>query len=136
VNVRAAKVVAFTVGAMLMSLGGSLYGHHYNYIEAQTFNVLLSIYILLYVLMGGTQTAWGPLLGAAFFVIVPEALRQIAEMAGLSWLAEGRFILFGVFIVLLMVFRSEGVMTRTLQDKIAGRLFSRCRSLDEEVNGR
>ena len=136
VNVRAAKVVAFTVGAMLMSLGGSLYGHHYNYIEAQTFNVLLSIYILLYVLMGGTQTAWGPLLGAAFFVIVPEALRQIAEMAGLSWLAEGRFILFGVFIVLLMVFRSEGVMTRTLQDKIAGRLFSRCRPLDEEVNGR
>ena len=75
VNVRATKVVAFTVGAMLMSLGGSLYGHHYNYIEAQTFNVLLSIYILLYVLMGGTQTAWGPLLGAAFFVIVPEALR-------------------------------------------------------------
>ena len=136
VNVRATKVVAFTVGAMLMSLGGSLYGHHYNYIEAQTFNVLLSIYILLYVLMGGTQTAWGPLLGAAFFVIVPEALRQIAEMAGLSWLAEGRFILFGVFIVLLMVFRSEGVMTRTLQDKIGGRLFSRCRSLDEEVNGR
>ena len=136
VNVRTAKVVAFTVGAMLMSLGGSLYGHHYNYIEAQTFNVLLSIYILLYVLMGGTQTAWGPLLGAAFFVIVPEALRQIAEMAGLSWLAEGRFILFGVFIVLLMVFRSEGVMTRTLQDKIGGRLFSRCRSIDEEVNGR
>ena len=136
VNVRATKVVAFTVGAMLRSLGGSLYGHHYNYIEAQTFNVLLSIYILLYVLMGGTQTAWGPLLGAAFFVIVPAALRQIAEMAGLSWLAEGRFILFGVFIVLLMVFRSEGVMTRTLQDKIGGRLFSRCRSLDEEVNGR
>tara|TARA_Y100001936_G_scaffold241199_1_gene276679 strand:- start:698 stop:1600 length:903 start_codon:yes stop_codon:yes gene_type:complete len=136
VNVRTAKVVAFTVGAMLMSLGGSLYGHHYNYIEAQTFNVLLSIYILLYVLMGGTQTAWGPLLGAAFFVIVPEALRQIAEMAGLKWLAEGRFILFGVFIVLLMVFRPEGVMTRTLQDKIGGRLSSRRRSLDEEVNGR
>ena len=104
VNVRATKVVAFTVGAMLMSLGGALYGHHYNYIEAQTFNVLLSIYILLYVLMGGTQTAWGPLLGAAFFVIVPEALRQIAEMAGLSWLAEGRFILFGVFCVIFLLF--------------------------------
>ncbi|MBB43974.1 MAG: branched-chain amino acid ABC transporter permease [Rhodospirillaceae bacterium] len=59
VNIRYAKVAAFTIGAMLMSLGGSLYGHHYNYVEAQTFNVLLSIYILLYVLMGGTQTAWG-----------------------------------------------------------------------------
>lgn len=137
VNVRTAKVVAFTVGAMLMSLGGSLYGHHYNYIEAQTFNVLLSIYILLYVLMGGTQTAWGPLIGAAFFVVVPEALRQIAESAGLKWLAEGRFILFGVFIVLLMVFRPEGVITRTLQDKIGGGLLGHKRfSSKETASGR
>ena len=52
VNVRLAKVAAFTVGGMLMGLGGALYGHHYNYIEAQSFNVLLSIYILLYVLLG------------------------------------------------------------------------------------
>tara|TARA_Y100000588_G_scaffold181819_1_gene195604 strand:+ start:237 stop:1142 length:906 start_codon:yes stop_codon:yes gene_type:complete len=133
VNVRTAKVVAFTVGAMLMSLGGSLYGHHYNYIEAQTFNVLLSIYILLYVLMGGTQTAWGPLIGAAFFVVVPEALRQIAESAGIKWLAEGRFILFGVFIVLLMVFRPEGVITRTLQDKIGGKLFGHKRLSSKET---
>jgi branched-chain amino acid transport system permease protein len=123
VNVRAAKVAAFTIGAMLMSLGGSLYGHHYNYIEAQTFNVLLSIYILLYVLMGGTQTAWGPLIGAAFFTVVPEALREIAEEMGLKWLAEGRFMLFGAFIVLLMVFRPEGVMTRTLQDRLGGGMF-------------
>lgn len=125
VNVRAAKVTAFTVGAMLMSLGGSLYGHHYNYIEAQTFNVLLSIYILLYVLMGGTQTAWGPLIGAVFFATVPEAIRGVAESAGIGWLAEGRFMLFGAFIVLLMVFRPEGVMTRTLQDRIGGAILRR-----------
>ncbi|MBK20269.1 MAG: branched-chain amino acid ABC transporter permease [Rhodospirillaceae bacterium] len=133
VNVRTAKVVAFTVGAMLMSLGGSLYGHHYNYIEAQTFNVLLSIYILLYVLMGGTQTAWGPLIGAAFFTIVPEALREIAESAGLTWLAEGRFMMFGAFIVLLMVFRPEGVMTRTLQDRLGGGLFRRKKQVLDET---
>ena len=125
VNVRTAKVAAFTIGAMLMSLGGSLYGHHFNYIEAQTFNVLLSIYILLYVLMGGTQTAWGPMIGAAFFIVVPEGLREIAESLGLTWLAEGRFILFGVFIVLLMVIRPEGVMTRTVQDRVSGGLFRR-----------
>ena len=53
--------------------------------------------------MGGTQTAWGPLIGAAFFTIVPEALREIAEMLGWHWLAEGRFLLFGAFIVVLMV---------------------------------
>ena len=125
VKVRTAKVIAFTVGAMIMSLGGSLYGHHFNYIEAQTFNVLLSIFILLYVLMGGTQTAWGPLIGAVFFVVVPELLRHIAELLGWHWLADGRFLLFGVFIVLLMVVRPEGIMTRTLQERIADGLFSR-----------
>lgn len=135
VNVRTAKVVAFTVGAMLMSLGGSLYGHHYNYIEAQTFNVLLSIYILLYVLMGGTQTAWGPLIGAAFFAIVPETLREIAESAGLKWLAEGRFMMFGAFIVLLMVFRPEGVMTRTLQNRLGGGLFRRKKVTSDDAGG-
>ena len=125
VNVRLAKVVAFTVGGMLMGLGGAVYGHHYNYIEAQTFNVLLSIYILLYVLLGGTQTAWGPLAGALFFTIVPELIRQLAIEIGSDWLADSRFIFFGGFIVLMMVIRPEGVVTRTLQDRIAAALFGR-----------
>ena len=119
VDVRLAKVAVFTIGAALMSLGGALYAHHYNYIETQTFNVLVSIYILLYVLLGGTQTAWGPLVGAAFFTIVPEALRQIATASGQAWIAESRFIFFGAIIVLMMVFRPEGLVTRTMIDRIA-----------------
>ncbi len=122
VNVRIAKVVAFTLGGMLMGLGGAVYGHHYNYIEAQTFNVLLSIYILLYVLLGGTQTAWGPLVGAIFFTVVPELIRNFAIEIGSKWLADSRFIFFGIFIVLMMVFRPEGVVTRTMQDRIAALL--------------
>jgi branched-chain amino acid transport system permease protein len=123
VNVRMAKVAAFTVGGMLMGLAGALYGHHYNYIEAQSFNVLLSIYILLYVLLGGTQTAWGPLVGAIFFTVVPELIRNLAIEIGSTWLADSRFIFFGGFIVLMMVIRPEGVVTRTMQDRVAS-LFS------------
>lgn len=118
VNVRLAKVAAFTVGGMLMGLGGALYGHHYNYIEAQAFNVLLSIYILLYVLLGGTQTAWGPLVGAIFFTVVPELIRNLAIEIGSTWLADSRFIFFGGFIVIMMVIRPEGVVTRTMQDRV------------------
>ena len=125
VNVRTARVVAFTVGGMLAGLGGAIYGHHYNYVEAQTFNVLLSIYILLYVLLGGTQTAWGPLVGAAFFTVLPEIFRQFAIEMGSDWLADSRFIFFGIFIVLMMVVRPEGVVTRTMQDRCAGYLSGR-----------
>ena len=112
VDVRAAKVIAFTVGGMLMGLGGAMYGHHYNYIEAQTFNVLLSIYILLYVLLGGTQTAWGPLVGAVFFTVIPELIRLLAIEIGSEWLADSRFIFFGAIIVLMMVFRPGWFLRR------------------------
>ncbi len=128
VDVRTAKVAAFTLGGMLMGLGGALYGHQYNFIEAQTFNVLLSIYILLYVLLGGTQTAWGPIVGAAFFTIVPEAFRQLANAMDWKWLADSRFIFFGAFIVLMMVFRPEGVVTRTFIDRCKGVLTGRGRA--------
>jgi branched-chain amino acid transport system permease protein len=121
VNVRSAKVAAFTIGAALTSLGGALYGHHYNYIEAQTFNVLLSIYILLYVLLGGTQTAWGPLVGAAFFTVVPELLRQLSKEVGQQWIADTRFIFFGAIIVLMMVVRPEGLVTRTMVERLLRR---------------
>ena len=132
VDVRAARVVAFTVGGMLAGLGGAIYGHHYNYVEAQTFNVLLSIYILLYVLLGGTQTAWGPLVGAVFFTVVPELFRQFAVEIGSNWLADSRFIFFGMLIVVMMVIRPEGVVTRTMQDRCAGILFGRRRRALQE----
>ncbi len=121
VDARTSKVAAFTLGAALMGLGGALYGHHYNYIEAQVFNVLLSIYILLYVLIGGTQTAWGPLVGAIFFTALPELIRQLGRDVGSKTVEDGRFIIFGVLVVLMMVFRPEGIVTRTLVDRVLGR---------------
>ena len=48
-------------------MAGALYGHHFSYIEAQQFSVVNSVYISMYVLLGGVQTVLGPLLGALFF---------------------------------------------------------------------
>lgn len=118
VNVRLSQVAAFAVGAAIGGLGGALYGHYYNYIEVQNFNVLFSIYVLLYVLLGGTQTAFGPLVGALFFTAIPEILRFVAENTGWSLIADGRFAVFGALIVLMMVVRPEGVVTRTMLDRL------------------
>ena len=102
-NIRMIQVFCYVVAGLAAGVAGALYAHQYNYIEIQYFNVLLSIYVLLYVLIGGTQTPYGPLFGAAFFTIVPELLR-INE--------EWRFFIFGCFLVLFMVFRPEGAVTR------------------------
>ena len=79
-NVKGLQVCAFTLGGFLAGLGGGLWAHHFSIIEAQNYNVLLSIYIVLYVLLGGTQTVFGPIVGAAVFTLTPELLREIRAM--------------------------------------------------------
>jgi branched-chain amino acid transport system permease protein len=64
-------------------------------------------------LIGGTQTPWGPLIGALFFTFVPELLRTIGDATGWELIGELRFAVFGAIIVGMMVLRPEGIMTRT-----------------------
>ena len=109
VNNRAIQVGAFALGGALAGLSGALYAYYFGFVEVQYFNAFLSIFVLLYVLIGGTQTAWGPLIGATFFTLIPEALRM-----GEDW----RFLIFGVLIVVMMIIRPEGIVTRDLLDRI------------------
>lgn len=126
VNVRGVRVVAFALGAALAGLSGGLYAHSFSYVEIQGFNASLSIYVLLYVLLGGAQTAWGPLVGAAFFTLLPEAMRSaLPALKQAVWSAFGvtgdiappdeswRFVVLGAAVIAMMVFRPEGLVTRT-----------------------
>ncbi len=117
INVRAVQVAAFTIGGAFTGLSGALYALNFGFIEAQYFNSLLSIYVLLFVLIGGVQTAWGPLAGSLFFTLLPELFRL-----GGSW----RYLIFGVVIVLMMMLRPEGIVTRGLIRQLSPRhLFNR-----------
>ena len=116
VNVRGAQVAVFTLGGALAGLSGALYAHHFSFVEPQYFNSTLSIFVLLFVLIGGAQTAWGPLAGSLFFTIVPELMR-----IGGSW----RFVIFGAAIVLMMVVRPEGMITRALVNRLTPRFGKR-----------
>ncbi len=120
VNLRLTQVAAFTIGGVLGGIGGALLVHQFNFIDVQTTGVLFSIFVLLYVLMGGTQTAWGPVAGALFFTLVPELLRRISEIdPSLKFLEGVRYIVFGAAVVLLMMLRPEGLVTRTLLERLS-----------------
>ena len=110
-NVRAFQIIAFVLGSIIAGIGGGLYAHHYNYIEAQYFNISLSISIVLYVLFGGTQSVLGPLLGAAVFTLLPEALRGSAQ-----W----RYVLFAAIVIVVMVVRPQGVVTAVQWRRLFG----------------
>jgi branched-chain amino acid transport system permease protein len=101
-DVRAFRIVTFTIGAALAGIGGGLYAHHFNYIEAQYFSISLSITIVLYVLFGGTQSVLGPLLGAAVFTLLPELLRASSQ-----W----RYVFFAAIVIVVMVVRPQGLVT-------------------------
>jgi len=103
----------FTIGGAIAGLSGALYAHHFAFLEPQYFNSNLSIFVLLFVLIGGTQTAWGPLAGSVFFTVLPELMR-----VGGSW----RFVIFGMVIVIMMALRPQGMITRTLVARLSSLL--------------
>ena len=127
-NLRLTQVAAFTIGGVLGGIGGALLVHQFNFIDVQTTGVVFSIFVLLYVLMGGTQTAWGPIAGALFFTLVPEGLRRMSELdPGLKFLEASRYIVFGVAVVLVMMLRPEGLVTRTLMERLYAPFLRRVR---------
>jgi branched-chain amino acid transport system permease protein len=110
-HVRGFQIGAFVLGALLAGLGGALYGFHLGVLEPQHFGVLLSVYVVLYVLLGGVRTVIGPIVGAGIFTLMPEFLRGIDE-----W----RYVVFAVLIIVLMVFRPNGLVTQGLIEGISG----------------
>lgn len=114
-DVRALQVTAFALGSVIAGIAGGLYAHHFSYIEAQYFNISLSISIVLYVLLGGTQTVVGPLLGAAVFTLLPELLRGSAQ-----W----RYVVFAAILIIVMVVRPQGLVTANELRHLVGRAFA------------
>lgn len=113
------KVLAFTLGAILAGVAGALSAHFLNTWNARQGTFDASIIYLTSVLIGGTRTFMGPVLGGMVFTALPEVLRGIAEIGGIpNWLGQflrdGRLIIFGLLIVLGTIFFPQGLVTPDL----------------------
>lgn len=96
------KVAAFVCGGFLAGMSGALYAHVLTFISGNDFVIHLSTIALAFVVIGGGQTMWGPLLGAVLLTVLPEVLRPIREF---------RIELFGLLIILVMLFRPTGMIS-------------------------
>lgn len=113
------KVLAFTLGAILAGVVGAVSAHFLNTWNARQGTFDASIVYLTSVLIGGTRTFLGPVLGGMAFTALPEVLRAIADIPALPlWLAQflrdGRLIIFGVAIVVGTIFFPQGLVTPDL----------------------
>jgi|ERR1039458_2295798 branched-chain amino acid transport system permease protein len=101
------KVSVFAVGSCFAAAAGTLYAHYISFVDPTGFSVTESILILSMVIVGGPASRYGALVGAVILVGVPELLR----FAGLpaSAAANLRQILYGLLLVLFMLFRPRGL---------------------------
>jgi len=95
------KVVCFGAGAALAALAGGLFSHYMAFVRPEHFGVLVSVYVVLYVVFGGVNNLWGALAGAVLLTLLPELIRGLA-----AW----RPLVFGALIVILLLVRPEGLL--------------------------
>ena len=134
VDVVRVKLFAFGLGAFIAGLAGALFAHYSTYVDSVTFNILIGVEILMFVLVGGGFSYWGPLFGAMFLSLLPEflrALRDPMELIPVSWTEnapwdrvydvvyefldfenEKRLIVYGLVLVVMMILRPQGLITR------------------------
>jgi ABC-type branched-subunit amino acid transport system permease subunit len=106
------KVLAFTLGNFLAGVAGAVYAHVLGFIAPNNFTFGDSLILVSIVLLGGIGNLWGVAVAAAFVVILPEKFQVIQEY---------RFLLYAALVILILLFRPEGLLPRRLREYIPGR---------------
>ncbi len=120
------KVLAFTLGAILAGIVGAVSAHFLNTWNARQGTFDASIVYLTFVLIGGSRSFLGAVLGGMVFTAMPELLRFAADTPNLplfiaQFLRDGRLMIFGLLIVLGTIFFPQGLVPAGLLKKPADR---------------
>ncbi len=96
------KLSAFALGATWAGMGGVVFAAKTTFINPTSFTIWESIIILCVVVLGGMGSIVGVIIGAMILILLPEYLRAFSEY---------RMLIFGVILVLMMVFRPGGIIS-------------------------
>ena len=99
VNIVTAKLSAFVVGAILASFGGTLFAAQIGSVFPHTFDIVVSITVLVIIIVGGMGSVPGVVLGAIVLIVLPNLLREFSEY---------QFLFYGVLLIVMMLKRPEG----------------------------
>lgn len=116
INVVAAKLLAFGIGAAYAGAAGALLAAFLRIVNPDQFTLLVSVFFLAAVIVGGRASIIGSILGAVFMTLMPEILREVlvvvmgsgADLARI--LSPMREILFGALIVGFLIFEPRGLV--------------------------
>ncbi len=126
INTRNLKLLAFAMGATFGGLSGGLFASFQGFVSPESFNLMESIMILCMIVLGGMGHIPGVLLGAFLLTILPEALRYIGDFQRAAFghvivdPSDLRMLLFGLSLVLMMIFRPAGLWPSTQRRRELG----------------
>lgn len=95
------KLYAFGLSSFIAGMAGALYASKQTIITPDSFDFILSVLILAMVVLGGMGNIWGAALGALVLGVLPELLRGFASY---------RMLIFGIIVILMMIFRPQGIL--------------------------
>ena len=111
INKVTAKLTAFALGACWAGFGGVLFAAKTSFINPTSFTFMESALILSVVVLGGLDSIFGVILGSCVLIILPEYLRTFDEY---------RMLIFGAGMVLMMVFRPQGLIMPRHKQRLLG----------------
>jgi len=100
-NPIATRTMAFTLSAVIAGLGGAIFASMTNFISPESFPFFQSILFLLVVIIGGSGTLLGPVVGAVVVVLLPEILAALAEY---------RLLFVGALLLVVLRLAPEGIV--------------------------
>lgn len=106
VSIARSKVIAFMLGNFLVGIAGAVYATMTGYIAPNNFSFSDSLILVSILLLGGIGNPWGLFPAAALILILPQKLQFIQEY---------RFLLYGVLIIFVLLFRSQGLLPRSIR---------------------
>jgi ABC-type branched-subunit amino acid transport system permease subunit len=105
------KITAFTLGNFLAGVAGAVLGTMLGFIAPANFTFADSLIMVSIVLLGGIGNPWGVVVAAAIVIVLPEKLQIIQEY---------RFLLFASVVILILLFRPQGLLPRELRRYLPG----------------
>jgi branched-chain amino acid transport system permease protein len=123
VNITRTKLLAFSMGAFFSGFAGVIQGSRGGLVDPSQFTFQVSISILVMVVLGGLGSVPGVVLGAGIIALLQYYLLDqmngwIHGLGGIVHvnflqtvdLVEGQYLIFGIMLVLMMIFRREGLI--------------------------
>lgn len=108
INVAGYKITISAISASMAAVAGCIYAAYFSFIDPSSFSLTESVAIVSAVILGGAGSVFGPALGAALLISIPEALRFVGLTT--ATVANLRQILYGSVLVILMLVRPRGLV--------------------------